>query len=77
MDLHAEKLELIKLVLETEKESLIYNLKEILINDIQSDEYELMDSHKLELDRRLLRMKNGETKFYSWEEVEEKLKSVL
>lgn len=77
MQLQAEKLELIKLILATEKESIVQKIKEILFNDNNDDQFDLLDSHKLELDRRLLRMKKGKTKFYSWEEVEQKLKLVL
>lgn len=76
MDLQAEKIELVKLLLETNKESLIKKIKTIFKED-QDSTYELPESHKKELDRRLARLEKGETKFYTWEQVEEKLKQAL
>lgn len=41
------------------------------------EEFELTDVQKRELDRRLQRYKEGNMKFYTWEEVEEKLYKLL
>ena len=76
MDLQAEKIELVKLLLETQKESLIEKIK-VLLKDEDGTSSQLPQSHKEELDRRLSRIDNGETKFYTWEEVEKKLKQAL
>ena len=76
MDLQAEKIELVKLLLETQKESLIEKIK-VLLKDEDDTSSQLPQSHKEELDRRLSRIDNGETKFYTWEEVEKKLKQAL
>ena len=76
MDLQAEKIELVKLLLETKKESLIKKIKTLLTED-QESSYELPESHKSELDRRLKRLEEGKTKFYTWEQVEDKLKRAL
>ena len=48
-------------------------LLEKLWNSIPSDEITMKDSHKKELDKRLLRMKKGETKFFTWDEVKKNL----
>ena len=76
MDLQAEKIELVKLLLETKKESLIKKIK-MIFKEEQDLSYELPESHKEELDRRLKRLEKGETKFYTWEQVEQKLKQAL
>jgi len=77
MDLQAEKIELVKLLLETQKESLIKKIKALLIDQKDDEDFELLESHKEELDRRLSRMEKGKTKFYTWEQVEQKLKQAL
>jgi len=48
-------------------------LMEELWNSIPISEIPLKDSHKKELDRRLFRIKKGETKFLTWEEVKKNL----
>ncbi len=77
MDLQAEKIELVKLLLETQKESLIKKIKDLLKDQSENEDFELLESHKEELDRRLSRMEEGKTKFYTWEQVEQKLKQAL
>ncbi|WP_303316927.1 addiction module protein [Flavivirga abyssicola] len=77
MDLQAEKIELIKLLLETQQESLIKKIKTLLKDESENKTFELPESQKEELDRRLSRMEKGETKFYTWEQVEQKLKQAL
>ncbi|RAJ24522.1 putative addiction module component [Gelidibacter algens] len=74
MNLHAEKIELIKLVLQTEKESVLKKLKQVLVDDVNENQHELTLLQKTELDRRLRRMENDETEFYTWEDLEQKLK---
>jgi hypothetical protein len=74
MNLHAEKIELIKLVLQTEKESVLKKLKQVLVDDVNENQQELTLLQKTELDRRLRRMENDETEFYTWEDLEQKLK---
>jgi putative addiction module component (TIGR02574 family) len=44
-------------------------LLEELWNSIPSGEISIKDSHKKELDKRLARMKRGETRFFTWDEV--------
>jgi putative addiction module component (TIGR02574 family) len=48
-------------------------LLEKLWNSIIPNEITIRDSHKKELDKRLSRMKRGETKFYTWDEVKKNL----
>ena len=48
-------------------------LLEELWNSIPSNEITIKDSHKKELDKRLSRMKKGETKFFTWDEVKKNL----
>jgi putative addiction module component (TIGR02574 family) len=48
-------------------------LLEELWNSIPSDEITIKDSHKKELDKRLSRMKKGETKFFTWDEVKKNI----
>ncbi len=48
-------------------------LLEELWNSIPSGEIAIKDSHKKELDKRLARMKRGETKFFTWDEVKKNL----
>ncbi|HTA27955.1 MAG TPA: addiction module protein [Bacteroidia bacterium] len=48
-------------------------LLEELWNSIPSSEIAIKDSHKKELDKRLLRMKRGETNFFTWDEVKKNL----
>ncbi len=43
-------------------------------NSITTDEIRITDEQKKELDRRLERMKKGETKFFTWEEVKANLR---
>jgi putative addiction module component (TIGR02574 family) len=50
-------------------------LLEEVWNSILPDEIAIKDSHKKELDKRLARMKRGETKFYTWDEVKKNLHS--
>lgn len=50
-------------------------LLEELWNSIAVDEIKVKDTHKKELDRRLARMKRGETAFFTWDEVKKKLHS--
>ena len=77
MDLQAEKIELVKLLLETQKESLIKKIKTLFKDESENKTFELPESQKEELDRRLSRMEKGDTKFYTWEQVEQKLKQAL
>lgn len=55
---------------------MIEKIKAIFKED-QNASYELPESHKKELDSRLERLEKGETKFYTWEQVEQKLKQAL
>jgi putative addiction module component (TIGR02574 family) len=45
-----------------------------LWDSLNKEELEISDSQKKELERRIARYKSGETQFYSWEEVKERLK---
>lgn len=68
MDLHATKLELIEMLLQTEKESVLQQIKEILENASEQDlrltpkDYEMID---LRRQRHL----EGKSSSFSWEEV--------
>ena len=42
-------------------------------NSIPSNEITITNSQKKELDKRLTRMKKGETKFFTWDEVKKNL----
>ncbi|TXD81894.1 addiction module protein [Subsaximicrobium wynnwilliamsii] len=75
MDIKAEKIELMKLLLDVENEGSLAELRAVLIAD--NEAHKLSSAQETELDYRLKRYESGETKFYSWEEVEEKLKAVL
>jgi putative addiction module component (TIGR02574 family) len=48
-------------------------LLEELWNSIPSNEITIKASHKKELDKRLARMKRGETRFFTWDEVKKNL----
>ena len=49
-------------------------LLEKIWNSISVDEISVTSSQKKELDKRLARMKGGETKFFTWEEVRKNLR---
>lgn len=54
----------------------LLHMIQILVETYQSEdnrEQELTESQKKELDKRLERYARGETRFYTWEEVEAKL----
>jgi len=42
--------------------------------EIEKSSSELTENQELELDRRLNRLKNGETSLYSWKEIQESIK---
>ena len=51
---------------------------EALVNDLHKEnesEEELNESQKRELDRRLKKIEDGEAKFFSWDEVERRLRN--
>ncbi len=50
-------------------------LLEKLWNSIPADKIALSNAQKAELDKRLARIKNGETKFFTWDEVKKNLHS--
>ncbi|MEW4924276.1 addiction module protein [Algibacter sp. 2305UL17-15] len=75
MDIQAEKIELVKLLLETQKESVINKIKLLLKSE--NEDFDVTEAQKEELDNRLARMEKGDTKFYSWERVEQNLKQAL
>jgi len=74
MDIQAEKIELL---LENQKEYLLKKVKDLLKSEVDNAYLELSLAHKNELDKRLERLEKGKTKFYTWEEVEEKLSKAL
>lgn len=49
-------------------------LLEELWDSIPAAEIPVKSSHKKELDRRLARMKSGDTKFFTWDEVKKSLR---
>jgi putative addiction module component (TIGR02574 family) len=42
-------------------------------DSIKPGDIDLNEAHKKELDKRLARYQNGETKFHSWEDIKEDL----
>lgn len=48
-------------------------LLEKVWNSIPSNEITMKDSHVKELDKRLSRLKRGETRFFTWDEVKKNL----
>ena len=70
MDLQLTKLELIEMLLNTKKESILKKIKSILeedCSDLNEDDYKIIDE-------RREKHFNGESKSYSWEETK---KSIL
>lgn len=70
MNLEAEKIEWIQLLLDSENEGVLREIKQILKRE---QELEITESQKKELDRRLKKNANGKMKFYSLEEYENRL----
>jgi putative addiction module component (TIGR02574 family) len=48
-------------------------LIEKIWDSLNTDELEISESQKKELDKRLARIKKGETKFYKWDDVKQRL----
>ena len=67
MNLEAEKIELIQLLLDSENEEVLKEIKQLLE---RKQERNLSQAQKTELDRRLKKNADGEMKFYSLEEYE-------
>ncbi len=61
MNLVAEKIELIQLLLHSESEEVLKQIMELLKREQERD---LSDTQKAELDRRLKRNADGKMKFY-------------
>ena len=70
MNLEAEKIELIQLLLDSESEEVLKEIKRLLKRE---QERELSESQKAELDRRLKKHSEGKMNFYSLEEYENRL----
>ncbi len=70
MNLQAEKIELIQLLLDSENEEVLKEIKQLLIEE-QAREFS--ESQKAELDRRLKKNSDGKMKFYSLDEFENHL----
>ena len=49
-------------------------LIEKIWDSLNTNDLEISEAHKKELDKRLARLKKGETKFYKWEDVKLRLK---
>lgn len=49
------------------------SLIEKIWDSIPSDEIDLSEAQKNELDKRIERLKTGKTKFYSWKEIKSNL----
>ena len=70
MKLEAEKIELIQLLLDSENEEVLKEVKHLLKGEQERD---LSEAQKTELDRRLKKNADGKMKFYSFEEYENRL----
>ncbi|MAB57039.1 MAG: hypothetical protein CL524_05745 [Aequorivita sp.] len=70
MNLEAEKIELIQLLLDSDNEEVLKEIRQLLQREQNA---ELPDSQKAELDRRLKKNAEGQMKFYSLEEFENRL----
>lgn len=70
MNLEAEKIELIQLLLDSDNEEVLKEIRQLLQCGQNA---ELPDSQKAELDRRLKKNAGGQMKFYSLEEFENHL----
>ncbi|RLD23831.1 MAG: addiction module protein [Bacteroidetes bacterium] len=73
MNLQAEKIALIKLLIETEEVSLIQKIKDLFKKENKEIDYDLTKSQKIELDKRLKKHLSGESKSYSWEETKQEI----
>lgn len=73
MDIQATKLELIKMLMEVDKDSILQEIKEILYSEKHREKSQLTAEQKSELDKRMEKHLSGESKSYSWEEVKQKL----
>lgn len=70
MNFEAEKIELIQLLLDSESEEVLNEIKQLFKRE---RERELSEAQKVELDRRLKKHSEGKMKFYSLEEYENRL----
>ncbi len=71
MDIHATKIELVKLLLETSEISTLQKVKDIL-KDKQSVEYDLTPEQNSILEERVAKYEKGELEFSTWEAIEKK-----
>ncbi len=73
MDIQTTKLELIKMLMEVDKVSILQEIKEVLRGENHGEENQLTPEQKSELDKRMKKHLSGESKSHSWEEVKQKL----
>jgi len=65
-----------KIIDQVEDEKILEAVYTILEKEVKVvTDFELSDEQKSELDRRVKRHKNGETKSYSWEDAKQKVRS--
>jgi hypothetical protein len=73
-NMHEEKLELMRLIIETSDPSVLENVRSALI-ETANDSFELSDAHLKELRERTRLRREGKLKTSSWEEVESRIRS--
>ena len=72
MNVEATKLELMQLLLNTQKENILLQLKEIFERE---GDVELSKEQEQELSHRLEKYDSGKMKFSSWEESKERIRT--
>lgn len=75
MDLRATKLELIEMLLQTEKESVLQQIKEILENASEHDWRLTPEDYEM-IDARRKRHLEGKSSSFSWEEVKNESRKI-
>lgn len=72
MDIQATKIELVKLLLETNEVRLLEKVKNILKKE-QNEDYELTPEQTSILEERIAKYEKGELEFSTWESIEKRL----
>ncbi len=73
MNIEATKLELIQMLLQTRKESLLSRLKKVF--EEEQTGFTLSDEHYQAIDERRKAHLEGSSTSYSWEEVQQKIRN--
>lgn len=75
MNIETAKLELMHLLLQTQKESLIIKLRKVFEEEQELPSYEIPESHKAILDKRLAAHEANPNDGRSWKDVKTDLKA--